>query len=155
MKNLYRIDILESGLKHLTETIPSIHQTVIVSIDGFVVASHPSINIDEFDSHSNNTQQVAAMAAALIALGDQTLNRLDQGDMSRLMIEGHHGAIIVYPINRSAALSALVSKTAKMGLTLHEIARAAQRLSKILPESRPKRYSHPLPHTLRQLAIML
>jgi len=134
MKNLYRIDILENGLKHLTETIPSIHQTVIVSIDGFVVASHPSINMEDYDYHSNNTQQVAAMAAALIALGDQTLNRLDQGDMSRLMIEGNDGAIIVYPINRSAALSALVSKTAKMGITLHEIARAAKRLAQILPE---------------------
>lgn len=135
MKNLYRVDILENGLKHLTETIPSIRQTVIVSIDGFVVASHPSINTENnHDYYSNNTQQVAAMAAALIALGDQTLNRLDQGDMSRLMIEGNDGAIIVYPINRSAALSALVSKTAKMGITLHEISRAAKRLAEILPE---------------------
>ena len=134
MANLYRIDILENSLRQLTETIPNIHQTVIVSADGFVVASHPSVNIHDTDYRTTNTQHVAAMAAALIALGDQTLTRLDQGGMRRLMIEGDDGAIIVYPINRNAALSALVSKTAKMGITLHEISRAAQQFAKILPE---------------------
>ena len=134
MANLYRIDILENSLRQLTQTIPSILQTVIVSTDGFVVASHPTTSTSDTDYHTNNTQQVAAMAAALIALGDQTLNRLDQGGMNRLMIEGNDGAIIVYPINRNAALSALVDKTTKMGITLHEISRAAQQFAKILPE---------------------
>ena len=134
MANLYRIDILENSLRQLTETIPGIHQTVIVSTDGFVVASHPSVNIHDTGYHATNTQQVAAMAAALIALGDQTLSRLDQGGMGRMMIEGDDGAIIVYPINRNAALSALVSKTTKMGITLYEISRAAQQFAKILPE---------------------
>ncbi len=133
MANQYRIDILESQLAQLTRAIPDIHQTVIVSTDGFVVASYPAINSDMNDFLINNTQQVAAMAAALIALGDQTLNRLAQGDMSRLMVEGGDGAIIVYPINRNAALSALVNKTTKMGLTLYEISRAAKRFADVLP----------------------
>jgi predicted regulator of Ras-like GTPase activity (Roadblock/LC7/MglB family) len=107
--------------------MPSIRETVIVSTDGFVVASCPPPDIHDV-YHPTSTPQVAAMAASLLALGDQTLARLAQGEMHRLMIEGEEGAIIVYPINRNAALAALVSKTAKMGLALHEIARTAREL---------------------------
>lgn len=134
MADVYRIEILESRLQKLTETLPSIWETVIVSVDGFVVAAYPPpISEDIFKDAS--TSQVAAMAASLIALSEQTLTRLDQGDLNRLMIEGDNGAIVVYPINRSAALAVLVdNKSAKMGLTLHEIARTARSFAAILPE---------------------
>ena len=132
MARLYRIEILENRLQNLVETIPFIRRTVIVSTDGFVVASYPG-GTGLLAGPAINSPQVAAMAAALIALGDQTLIRLAKGEMKRLMIEGDDGAIIVYPINRQAALAALVTQDAKMGLTLHEIARAARSLSEILP----------------------
>lgn len=134
MANVYRIEILENRLQRLTEVLPSVWETVIVSIDGFVVAAYPPpISEDIFKDAS--TSQVAAMAASLIALSEQTLSRLDQGDLSRLMIEGDNGAIVVYPINRSAALAVLVdNKSAKMGITLHEIANTARSFAAILPE---------------------
>ncbi|MBK8430563.1 MAG: roadblock/LC7 domain-containing protein [Chloroflexi bacterium] len=134
MANVYRIEILEERLRRLTEVLPSLWETVIVSVDGFVVAAYPPpISEDIFKEAS--TSQVAAIAASLIALGDQALNRLDQGEMRRLMIEGDEGAIVIYPINRSAALAVLVdNKSAKMGLTLHEIARTATSFAALLPE---------------------
>lgn len=134
MADVYRIEILENRLQKLTQVLPSVWETVIVSIDGFVVAAYPPpISEDIFKDAS--TSQVAAMAASLIALSEQTLTRLDQGELNRLMIEGDNGAIVVYPINRSAALAVLVdNKSAKMGLTLHEIARTARSFASILPE---------------------
>ncbi len=132
MARLYRSEILENHLRHLVEMMADIRQTVIVSADGFVVAAYPAGG-GGLASPSANSPQVAAMAAALMALGDQTLGRLAKGDMRRLMIEGDDGAIIVYPINRLAALAALVNQDAKMGLTLHEVSRVARSLSQILP----------------------
>jgi predicted regulator of Ras-like GTPase activity (Roadblock/LC7/MglB family) len=75
------------------------------------------------------------MAAALIALGEQTLIRLAQGQMQRLLIEGVDGAIIVYPINQNAALAAMVDKGAKMGMVLVAIARAAHAFGDVLSGS--------------------
>jgi predicted regulator of Ras-like GTPase activity (Roadblock/LC7/MglB family) len=72
------------------------------------------------------------MAATLIALGEQALTRLAQGEIERLLVEGYSGAMIVYPINRSAALAAMVDKKAKLGLTLLTISQAASFFGGIL-----------------------
>ncbi|MCL4871247.1 MAG: roadblock/LC7 domain-containing protein [Anaerolineae bacterium] len=134
MVNIYRVNILEDRLRQLTETVPGISGTVIVSIEGFVVAAYPPSEQSSLASaaETSPTSQVAAMAAALIALGEQTLIRLAQGQMERLLIEGEDGAIVVYPINQNAALAAMVDKGAKMGLVLVAIARAATAFGDVL-----------------------
>ncbi len=137
MVNIYRVNILEDRLRQLTETVPGILGTVIVSVEGFVVAAYPpSEQTSLFTAvEMSSTSQVAAMAAALIGLGEQTLARLAQGQMQRLLIEGQDGAIIVYPINQNAALATMVTKGAKMGLVLMAIARAATAFGDILSGS--------------------
>lgn len=130
MVNVYRVDILEDRLRELTEGIPGIQGTVIVSYEGFVVAAYPPADGDTHQSTS--TPQVAAMAATLIALGENALTRLAQGKIERLLVEGNSGAMIVYPINRNAALAAMVDKQAKLGLTLLTISQAASFFGTIL-----------------------
>lgn len=134
MVNVYRVDILESKLKQLMESTPGVQGTVIVSVEGFVVAAYPPPDHGDGDGayHPTSTPQVAAMAATLIALGEQTLTRLAQGKIERLMVEGEDGAIIVYPINRNAALAAMIDKKAKIGLALMAVSRAATFLADIL-----------------------
>lgn len=132
MVSIYRVDILEDKLRELTESVSGILGTVIVSYEGFVVAAYPPAESDTGSYRATNTPQVAAMAATLIALGEQTLTRLSQGNIERLLIEGDNGAMIVYPINRNAALAAMVDKQAKLGLTLFAIARAATFFGDIL-----------------------
>ncbi|HSH04845.1 MAG TPA: roadblock/LC7 domain-containing protein [Anaerolineae bacterium] len=128
----YRINILEKKLQELTEEMPSIQGAVIVSIEGFIVAAYPTTDTITQTMARTDTPQVAAMAATLFALGEQTLNRLAQGQVERLMIEGERGAMIVYPINQNAALAAMVSKGAKMGLALLAVARASEFFAQVL-----------------------
>ncbi len=137
MVNIYRVNILEDRLRQLTETVPGIQGTVIVSVEGFVVAAYPPSEQSSLSRavEMSSTSQIAAMAAALIALGEQTLIRLAQGQMQRLLIEGVDGAIIVYPINQNAALAAMVDKGAKMGMVLVAIARAAHAFGDVLSGS--------------------
>jgi predicted regulator of Ras-like GTPase activity (Roadblock/LC7/MglB family) len=134
MAKVYRVDILEDRLRQLAERTPGIQGTVIVSIEGFVVAAYPPAEHGDYHSahHPTSTPQVAAMAATLIALGEQTLTRLAQGKVERLMIEGEDGAMIVYPINRNAALAAMIDKKAKIGLTLMAVSRTAAALADVL-----------------------
>ena len=134
MVNIYRVNILEDKLRELIEAIEGIIGTVIVSVEGFVVAAYPMVEPDGSYAtiETSQTSQVAAMAAALIALGEQTLARLAKGQIERLLIEGETGAIVVYPINENAALAVMVSKNAKMGLVLLATSRAAIFFSDIL-----------------------
>ena len=132
MLNVYREELLEERLKVLTESVPGIEGAVIVSTEGFVVAAHAP---DSGTELMGNTPQVAAMSATLMALGEQTLTRLAQGKISRLLVEGEDGAMIVYPINKNAALAAMVAKGAKMGLSLMAVARAADIFADILEGS--------------------
>lgn len=130
MSSIYRINILENELQELLIKMSSIRDTVIVSSDGFVVAA---CSEEDLSGQEANSPQIAAMTAAIVGLSEQTLLRLSQGRVSRLLIEGDDGAIVVLPVpNASVALAALVEKDAKVGLVMHEIGRTAERLGEIL-----------------------
>lgn len=135
MAKVYRVNILEDKLKELVDNTPGLQGTVIVSVEGFVVAAYPPVEqagSRDGSFHATNTPQVAAMAATLIALGEQTLTRLAQGKIERLLIEGEEGAMIVYPIDQNAALAVMMNKNAKVGLTLFAVARATRFLAGVL-----------------------
>ena len=128
---MYREKLLEEQLQALAESLEGVRGAVIVSVEGFVVATYAAANGGS-DPLSDNASQVAAMAAALLALGEQTLIRLGEGHLSRLLVEGEAGALIVYPIAGGAALAVLAAKEAKMGLVLHTVARTAAALADVL-----------------------
>lgn len=129
MANLYRSEKLEQELQKLTNRLESIQDTVVVSIDGFVVAAHSP---EDLTGSKANSPQIAAMTAALAGLGEQTLLQLSQGSVNRLLVEGDNGALIVHPVNRNAAIAAIVSKGAKMGIVMHEIRRTSKIVNDIL-----------------------
>jgi predicted regulator of Ras-like GTPase activity (Roadblock/LC7/MglB family) len=126
---VYREDLLVEALRELTEALEGIRGAVIVSVEGFVVAAYPG---GGSAPGAPDSPQVAAMAATLFALGEQTLLRLAQGESRRLLIEGDTGAMIVYPIDEQAILAAMVRRETKMGLALHTVERWAGRLANIL-----------------------
>lgn len=129
MSNLYRIEKLEQELQNLTNRIDSIQDTVVVSNDGFVVAAHTP---EDLTGQKANSPQIAAMTAALTGLGEKTLMQMAQGNLNRLLIEGDYGALIVVPVNESAAIAAIVDKNAKIGLVMHEIRRTSSVINAIL-----------------------
>ncbi|MFK7803748.1 MAG: roadblock/LC7 domain-containing protein [Anaerolineae bacterium] len=129
MSNLYRSEKLEQELQNLTNRMDSIQDTVVVSIDGFVVAAHTP---EDLTGQKANSPQIAAMTAALTGLGEKTLMQMSQGNLNRLLIEGDYGALIVVPVNENAAIAAIVDKNAKIGLVMHEIRRTSRVINSIL-----------------------
>lgn len=131
MDRQFRSEALEDELKKLHRLIDGIKATVIVNIDGLLVAAYPPG--DEENPHENPTSspQVAAMSATLIGLAEKTLGRLAQGDLERLLMEGEDGTMVVYPAGR-AAVAVLVDKSAHMGQVLYATRQAAVEVERIL-----------------------
>ena len=102
MAQQYRSEALEEKLRTLHTVVEGVKATVIVNIDGLLVASYPAG--DEENPHENPTSipQVAAMSATLIGLAERTLKRLAQGELERLLMEGEEGVIAV-PASRGGA----------------------------------------------------
>ncbi len=131
MSQQYRSDALEEKLKMLHTFVEGVKATVIVNIDGLLVAAYPPG--DEENPHENPTSspQVAAMSATLIGLAERTLKRLAQGELERLLMEGENGVMVVYPAGR-ASLAVLVDKHARIARVLVATKKAAAEIEEIL-----------------------
>ncbi|HKZ83379.1 MAG TPA: roadblock/LC7 domain-containing protein [Anaerolineae bacterium] len=130
----YRVNQLEAVLRALHESVEGLQGTVVVSLDGFVVAAHlPSGNgRREHASSAADSPQVAAMAASIIALSDKVLAQLARGSISRVLIDGSEGGIIVVPAGAEAALAVMVDHDAKLGLVMLVLQRSAEQVKRIL-----------------------
>jgi hypothetical protein len=127
----YRVQVLEDILRRLHKSVDGLNGTVVVSIEGFVVASYSG----EGRSRASNpvdSPQIAAMAAAIIALGERVLGRLGRGEIDRILLDGTEGGIVVIPAGQEAALATMVNKDAKLGLVMHELRRSAHEVNKVL-----------------------
>jgi predicted regulator of Ras-like GTPase activity (Roadblock/LC7/MglB family) len=129
------MDLLQDTLSSLCDTLDGVRAAVIVSIEGFVVASHPPGDESFSEDGTASSSQVAAMAATLVALAERTLSRLEQGDIERMLVEGRYGVMIVIPVSQNAAIAALLEKGAKLGVALHAGQHFAQRIRTILEGS--------------------
>ncbi len=131
MTQQYRSDALENRLKLLHSMTEGITATVVVNVDGLLVAAYPAG--DEENPHENPTSspQVAAMSATLIGLAERTLRRLEQGEFKRLMMEGENGVMVVYPSGR-ASLAVLVENDAELARVLFAAKKAAADIAEIL-----------------------
>lgn len=139
MAVVYRTELLEAALERLCGQLSAVKGAVVVSIEGFVVASYtpPSEFLPQDEEGATDSPQVAAMAATLIALGERTLGRLAQGDLNRLFLEGSDGAMMVVPASKRAAVALVVHNNAKVGLSFYALRRAADEIGSILEGEGP------------------
>src|SRR5512136_335517 len=137
----YRVQVLEDILRRLHKSVDGLHGTVVVSIEGFVVVAYSG----EGRSRTSNpvdSPQIAAMAAAIIALGERVLVRLARGDIDRILLDGTEGGIIVIPAGPEVALAAMVNKDAKLGLVMHELQRSSREVHKVLVRTAEEEEAH-------------
>jgi predicted regulator of Ras-like GTPase activity (Roadblock/LC7/MglB family) len=126
----YREDTLRRTLENLIHSAPDVKAAVIVNVDGLVVTSYPPTPEDV--KNPIGDQSVAATSALILGLAERTLERLAQGTLDRVLIEGEQGAIGVYPCTADAALAVLIAKNARLGLALTAARRTAAEIQSIL-----------------------
>ncbi len=119
------VDLLNEVLRNFHTTTPGVIGCGIISADGFTIASDLPISIEE--------QQVAAMAAAMLALGEQTTHEFDQGSLQRIFVEGQSGHVIMMSAGPDALLSVIARKDAKLGLVFLQMQRAVESIRQAIP----------------------
>jgi uncharacterized protein len=134
MPQVYRVDLLQRALASLCKSLQSARAAVIVSVEGFVIASYPPGDESLVEDDAASSSHVAAMASIMVSLAERTLStlRLSDGEIERLLVEGKRGSLIVLPVSSEAAIAVLLEKDTKMGVALRAVPRAAQQMRDIL-----------------------
>lgn len=117
--------------EQLYESIEGMQEGVIVTNDGLVVASYPGVEQDA-PSETGSSHWVAALAAEIIAQSRRAFGQLAQGAVSRILVEGESGSMIVVPAGDRAALAVMVDTHTKLGLAMFQIARVAEHIGSLL-----------------------
>lgn len=126
-----RSGALEAALRRLSMVVEGVNASVIVSDEGFAIAAYPGDGETSASDGRLNAARLAAVSAALTALADRSLDRLAQGEMGRLLLEGEAGALLSCPAG-DVTLALLVKKDASMAHVLFAAQKTAAEIDAIL-----------------------
>lgn len=126
-----RSGALEATLRRLSMVVEGVKASVIVSEEGFAIAAYPGEAGTSASDGRLKAAQLAAESAALAALADRSLDRLAQGDMGRMLLEGEAGTLLSFPAG-DVILALLVEKDASMAHVLFAAQKTAAEIDAIL-----------------------
>lgn len=130
-----RSGALQEALRRLGLVVDGVKTSVIVSDEGFAIAAYPGEDGGNASGDPLNAPQVAAVAATLAALAERSLDRLAQGEMGRLLLEGEAGALLSFPAG-DVSLALLVEKDASMAHVLFAAQKTVAEIDAILARAR-------------------
>ncbi len=114
--------ILSEQLAALLASSTDIIGAAVVGVDGLVYAS------DLPKTHTNE-DITGAVAAAIVALGLRTVSQLDQGKLTRVLIQGDKGNIVVTVVNKQVVFVGLMPGDAKLGMAFAEARSISEKLA--------------------------
>jgi hypothetical protein len=115
---------LAGALNDFIAASPDVEAAAVVSFDGLAMASALPPDMDE--------DRLGAMSAALLSLGEQAAQGLGRGELKQVFVEGEHGFVFLMAALDQAVLAAVTDRSAKIGLMLFEMRRAAATVGGIL-----------------------
>lgn len=126
-----RSGALEAALRQLSMVVEGVKASAIVSDEGFAIAAYPGDADTSASDGRLKAAQLAAVSASLAALGERSLDRLAQGEMGRLLLEGEAGSLLSCPAG-DVTLALIVEKDASMGHVLFAAQKTAAEIDAIL-----------------------
>ena len=119
-----RNELMVDCLRDMQVSSPDIEASAVVSVDGLPIATALPREVEE--------DRVSAMSAAMLSLGERIASELGRGDLSEVQIKGEKGYVILQSLGTEAVLTVLARESAKLGLVLLDMRRAAEDLSKLV-----------------------
>ncbi|WP_198955735.1 roadblock/LC7 domain-containing protein [Frankia sp. R43] len=113
-----------SILRELIASSEDIEASALVSMDGLLMAS---MLPPEFEQ-----DRVAAMSAAMLALGTQTSMELNRGALDQILIRGQRGHVLLTRAGPETVLVVVTRPNAQLGTTFLDVRRGAEALSAAL-----------------------
>lgn len=119
-----REEVMIEMLKELRAASPGVEAAVLISSDAMPLASDMNGTLEE--------EVMSATASALIAAGERVAGDLARGNIEHVYLRGDIGDLVVVKVNEEALLACSVDGNAKMGITLLEVNRCAQKLAGVI-----------------------
>jgi len=119
-----RTELMVDRLRDMQMSSPDIEASAVVSVDGLPIATALPREVEE--------DRVSAMSAAMLSLGERIASELGRGGLSEVQIKGEKGYVILQSLGTEAVLTVLARESAKMGLVLLDMRRAAEDLAKLV-----------------------
>ncbi len=112
---------LHRSLQDLIQQTPDIRGALIVSNEGFLVASA-----------IEDAETIGPIASNLFDLADKAVQRLAQGSVQRVLVEANEGTLATVPAGPHAVLVTLVNKQAKLGVVMELMVRWARQVAELV-----------------------
>ena len=119
---------IEKKLHELERRVPELEASALVSVDGLMMASALRAGMDE--------DKIAAMSAAMLGIAERIGTELERGGFEMGIVRGERGYVAITNVGAEAALVALATKDAKLGLLFYELKKTAEDLNRILGRRR-------------------
>lgn len=119
-----RTELMVERLRDMQVSSPDIEASAVVSVDGLPIATALPREVEE--------DRVSAMSAAMLSLGERIASELGRGNLSEVQIKGESGYVILQSLGTEAVLTVLARESAKLGLVLLDMRRAAEDLAKLV-----------------------
>jgi predicted regulator of Ras-like GTPase activity (Roadblock/LC7/MglB family) len=113
-----------SILRELNASSADIEASALISTDGFLMASLLPADLEQ--------DRVAAMSAAMLALGSQATMELNRGELDQILIRGQRGHVLLTRASSNTVLVVVARPEAQLGTTFLEVRRGAEALSKTI-----------------------
>jgi len=115
---------ISQKLEDMRQHSPEVEAVALISMEGLLLAQSVPADID--------AERLAAMAAAMLALGERVAEELARGELERVSMQGELGHVIVQAVNEKAVLAACSAEDATLGMLLLDIQRTALALRQFL-----------------------
>ena len=125
-----RVLAINEALRRLSLVVDGVRLGLVVNEDGLTIAAYPG--------EAPEAAVAAAFAARLAAMARRSLERLGQGEIGRVLVEGERGIMLCCPAG-DVILALLIAREASLGHTLFAAQKAADEIAAIL--QREKTYT--------------
>jgi uncharacterized protein len=119
-----KADQLAAALDEFLSISPDVEAAAVVSSDGLPMASALPPHVEE--------DRLAAMSAALLTLGERAASGLGKGGLAQVFVEAGDGYVVLMAAGTSTVLVTITTGSAKVGLVLFEMRKAAGRILEIM-----------------------
>jgi predicted regulator of Ras-like GTPase activity (Roadblock/LC7/MglB family) len=115
---------------NFAERVPGVAHAIVVSADGLLLTSSDRLPPDRAD-------QIAAVASALVSLGQGAARCFDAGGLLKAVVEMDRGIVLLMSISDGSCLVVLAAPNCDIGLIGFEMTGLVDRVGQVLtPELR-------------------
>lgn len=123
-KSLPQVEKLRNVLRGILRSSPYVRAAAIIRLSGETIASVMPYDV----AH----EQVSAISAVMLTLGERLTAAMKSGELSKIYIEGETGHIVLMAITSEAVLSVMASEEMPLGLLLLDMELALEKLKPLL-----------------------